>query len=81
MLAVANTGSCVDPQSKIGHLAGCWLPRNECSRNINRFRNVLLFLLVLRSAVVDRICMSCGLRKKKKTYGVMTCGMNNLVID
>ena len=26
VLAVANTGSCVGPQNKIGHLAGCRFP-------------------------------------------------------
>ena len=38
-LAVANTGSCVGPQNKIGHPAGC-SSRVECPRNINRLKNM-----------------------------------------
>ena len=39
VLAVAGTGSCVDPQNKIGTLldAGSCV---ECSRNINRLQNM-----------------------------------------
>ena len=35
-LAVANTGSCVGPQKKIGHPVGCRFFRAECLRNIDR---------------------------------------------
>ena len=35
VLAVAYTGSCVGPQNKIGHSAGCVV---ECPRNINRLK-------------------------------------------
>ena len=37
LLAVANTGSCVGPQNKIGHPAGC-SSRVECPWHINRLK-------------------------------------------
>ena len=40
VLAVANTGSCVGPQNKIGHPAGS---RVECSRNIDKLKNIGLW--------------------------------------
>ena len=39
VLATANTGSCVGPQNKIGHLAGCRF-LVECPRDVNRLKNM-----------------------------------------
>ena len=40
VLAVANTGSCVGPQNKIGHPAGCRFPRWVLVEYINRLQNM-----------------------------------------
>ena len=37
VLALYNTSSCIGPQNKIGHPAGCRFPF-ECPRNINRLK-------------------------------------------
>ena len=42
VLAVANTGSCVGPQNKIGHPAG-YRFLVECPRNMNRLKKLDLW--------------------------------------
>ena len=55
-LAVANTGSCVGLQNKLGHPAGSRF-RVECVRNIDRLQNMCYscVFLGLSSEIVKRI--------------------------
>ena len=60
VLAVANTGSCVGLQNKIGHPAHRYRQWRQvpvqCLRNVIKAPEyVLLFFLVLHSNIVDRI--------------------------
>ena len=41
VLAAANTASCVGPQNKIGHLAGCRFPWSVPAENIHRLKKKL----------------------------------------
>ena len=56
VLAAANTGSCVGPQNKIGHFAGCRFPCLVLAEYQQTPNYVSMFFLVLRSEIVDRIC-------------------------
>ena len=83
VLAVANTGSCIGLQNKIGHPAGCRFPCWVLAEYKYAQNHVFVFQ-VLRSEIVDRIWAVVWEereRKKKKTCGTVTCGMNNLEID
>ena len=44
-------------------------------------KTCVIVFLVLRCEIVNRIWAVVSERKKKKTCGIMTCGMNNLEID
>ena len=83
LLTVANTGSLVGQQNKVGHpahrfrrllQASC----AECPRIINRLQNMCCFCgFVFRNYEYN---LGCGL-KKKETCCIMTCVMNNLEIE
>ena len=77
MLAVANTGSCIGPQNKVGHPVGCQFPCRKLAEYKQAPKRVCFFL-VLRSEILDRIW---DVVWEKKTCGIMTCGMNDLEID
>ena len=53
-------------------------PRVQCSRDVGRLLNMCHCFhgFALRNSGYN---LSCGL--KEKTYGIMTCGINNLAID
>ena len=79
MSAVANTGSCVGPQNKIGHPAHRYrqlMPVPLCSRNIKSYKTCVIVFLGLRSRN-----FGFELWFEKKSRGIMTCGMNKLEID
>ena len=67
VLAVANTGSCVGPQTKIAHPAHCYrqlmqVSPCECPRNINRH----LHMCYCFSGFVFRTCgYNLGFEKKR----------------
>ena len=72
VLAVANTGSCVGPQNKIGHPAGCRFPV-FCAHviEIGSKACVNVFLL-LRSETEDRIWAVVWERKKDLWYNLVS---------
>ena len=88
VLAVANTGSCVGPQNKIGQPAHryrqlmqvpCWMSAEYKQAP----KQVLLFFLGLCSEIVNTVWgvdleqTKRKKKEKKKACGVMTCRINN----
>ena len=78
VLDVANTGSCVDPQTKIGHPAGCRFPMLSARGIEIGSKTCVIVFLGLRSKIVVRIGVAAG---EEETCGMMTHGMNILGID
>ena len=77
VLVVANTGSCVGPQNKMGHPAGCrfpcWVPAE--------YKLSWCF----EPSQLQRITSGLEYKQVKKqtniTCGMVTCEMNNLEIE
>ena len=87
---MANSGSCVGPQNKIGHLAPCRFPRWVPVEHKTGSKSCLIVFLGLRYEIVDRIWVAVWKKKKKKEEeeekrekirGVMTREMNDLEIN
>ena len=72
MLAVTNTGSCVDLEVTVLDTGS----HVECSQNIDRLQDIVL--LGLCSELWTEFELWFG---KKETCGIMTFGMNNMEID
>ena len=80
-LVVANTGSCVDPQTKIGHPAGCRFPMLSARGIEIGSKTCVIVFLGLRSETVDRIWAVVWEKEgEKKTCGITIRGMNNMEI-
>ena len=62
MLAVANAGSCVDPQNKLGNPPSQKIDagsRVECLQNINRLQN-MCYCALLRNRGLWNVLVSLG---------------------
>ena len=71
VLTLANTGSCVGPQNKIGHLADVTFDADshvECPRNINRLQNLLCYCFSEFVVQNYEYNLSRGLRKRDLWY-------------
>ena len=82
VLAVANTGSCIGLQNKIGHPAGCrflcWVLEEY---KLAPEHTLFFWFCILKLRMEFELWFEKRERKKKKTCGTVTCGMNNLEID